>query len=253
MSPRKRRLREKLGSLYLWHRYAGLIAALLAAWLAVTGMLLNHTEDLRLSHSFVEQRWLLDLYGIKAPRDLRGENIGGHWLTQSADRIYVDDDFVGSGRAAGAALTEFGFVVAFRDRLQLYTTDAVLVEDLPFTATSAPLTGIASHPDGVLVIAGQERFIADPGLLAFKRVEADVQAPQRRLKPLPESLAEQISRDVLQHSLNWERVLLDLHAGRLFGTAGRWLADIAGALLLLLALSGIVIWAQRARARRRHR
>ncbi|MBW3567354.1 MAG: PepSY domain-containing protein [Proteobacteria bacterium] len=39
----------------------------------------------------------------------------------------------------------------------------------------------------------------------------------------------------------------------MFGKAGRWIADISGMLLLLLAISGIVIWAQRARARRRHR
>lgn len=253
MSPRKRRFGEKLASLYLWHRYAGLVAALLAIWLAVTGILLNHTEDLHLANTYVEQRWLLDAYNIRAPHDLAGTRIAGHWLTQASDRVYLDDRYIGQGDVVGAVPTEFGIVVAFRDRLHLYTQDAILIEEIPFTATSTALTGISEQPDGVLLTAGQEHFLANAEFLAFERVEGRAPSPSQPPEPLPHSLAHNISRDVVYHSLTWERVVIDLHAGRLFGTAGKWLADIAGVLLLLLAISGIVIWAQRARARRRHR
>ncbi|MBW3567225.1 MAG: hypothetical protein KY410_04565 [Proteobacteria bacterium] len=140
MTPRKRRLGEKLRSLYLWHRYAGLVAALLAVWLAVTGMLLNHTEDLHLSRDFVQQQWLLDLYNVTAPASLRGERVAGHWLTQSADRVYLDDEFIGVGNVVGGVPADFGVVVAFSNRLLLYTEDGVLVEQVPFTVTSAPLS-----------------------------------------------------------------------------------------------------------------
>lgn len=253
MSPRKRRLGEKLASLYLWHRYAGLVAALLAAWLAITGIVLNHTDDLRLANNFVEQQWLLDAYNLHAPQQISGERIAGHWLAQGNDRVYLDGRFIAQGEVVGSAPTEFGFVVALRDRLQLHTTAAVLIEEIPFTATSTALTGISRQPDGVLLIAGQEQFLADSDFLVFERVEPRTLEAKQPLQALPEPLARMIAQDVLHHALSWERVMLDLHAGRLFGTMGKWIADVAGVLLLLLAITGVIIWAQRARARRRHR
>lgn len=253
MSPRKRRLGEKFTSLYLWHRYAGLVAALLAIWLAVTGIVLNHTDDLRLANNFVQQQWLLDAYHLHAPREIFGERIAGHWLAESSDRVYLDGRFVAHGDVVGSAPTGFGFVVALRDRLQLYTADAVLVEEIVFTATSAELTGISPQPDGVLLVAGQEQFLADSDFLLFERVEPRTLKAKQPLQALPEPLAQVIAQDVLHHALSWERVMLDLHAGRLFGTMGKWIADIAGVLLLLLAISGVIVWVQRARARRRHR
>jgi uncharacterized iron-regulated membrane protein len=44
-----------------------------------------------------------------------------------------------------------------------------------------------------------------------------------------------------------ERLLLDLHSGRIFGAAGPWIFDIAALLLILLSLSGTWIWIKRRR------
>ena len=48
-----------------------------------------------------------------------------------------------------------------------------------------------------------------------------------------------------QHGLPLERVLLDLHSGRIFGEAGVWLVDAAALLFLLLAGSGLWLWGRR--------
>jgi hypothetical protein len=42
--------------------------------------------------------------------------------------------------------------------------------------------------------------------------------------------------------LNWERVILDAHSGRLFGNLGVWFMDIVALMLILLSVSGIYIW-----------
>jgi hypothetical protein len=42
--------------------------------------------------------------------------------------------------------------------------------------------------------------------------------------------------------LSWERLLLDLHSGRLFGQAGVWIVDAVGVLLITLASSGTLMW-----------
>jgi hypothetical protein len=245
MPHRRHRVGEKRRSLYLWHRYAGLVAALLVAWLAVTGVVLNHTEDLDLSNRFVRQSWLLSLYGIEPAGPIRGQRIGAHWLAESSGRVYLDGRFIGSGAAIGAAATDFGFIIAFADRLQLYTPDSVLVEELPFAASAAPISGMTATENGVVIVAGGERFLADADFVTIAPLTDAVESPPPVLQSLPGNLAQEISTDVLHHSLTWERVLLDVHAGRIFGKAGVWLADIAGLLLLLLAASGVIVWMQR--------
>jgi hypothetical protein len=52
-----------------------------------------------------------------------------------------------------------------------------------------------------------------------------------------------ISRQFRGSGLTLERVILDIHAGRVFGSAGRWLADAAASVFILLALTGIWMWA----------
>ena len=257
MSPRRRRLFEKLRSLYLWHRHAGLAAALLVIWLSVTGIFLNHTEDFDLVNSHVTQDWLLDAYSIQPARNLRGYAIAGHWITSSGSLLYIDDQRLRIEQPLVAVTeTDFGFVLAFAHQLQLYTEDAVLVETLPFTASSAAITDIRSMEDGRLLITTQaERFLSDPDLAGFTRADETVEPPasRPRLKPLPADLASRIATDIRHHTLDWERVMLDLHSGRILGHAGKWLADIAAGLMLLLAITGVLVWWRRWRSQRQRR
>lgn len=247
MSPRKRRPAEKFRSLYLWHRYTGLVAALLVIWLAATGLLLNHSEDLDLSGRFVRQDWLLSLYNVEAPEDLRGQLIDGHWLAQGGDRVYLDAQYINEGNLVDAASAESGLVLAFSDRLALHTDDGDLIEEIPFTASTAPITAVQNSPRGLLVSTAEKQFLADAHLARFTPVAATAPILPASIQPLPPGLAKRVARDVLHHSLDWERVLLDLHAGRIAGAPGNLLADIAGVLLLLLAISGVIVWMQRRR------
>jgi hypothetical protein len=249
MTPRKRGIGERWRSLYLWHRYIGLAAALMAAWLAVTGLALNHAEDLALASRYVRQDWLLEWYGIRPSTEVHGWNVNGHWFAQDGERVYLDGNFIGYGELVGAAATTFGFAVAFTDKLQLHSIDGALIETVtsPF---GKPITAIASDAQGIVLVSHDEQRRADAAFLAFTPISspAPVHAPGKQA--LPPALVHRIARDAVQHTLTWERVLLDAHAGRIFGVTGKWLADIAALLLLLLAITGVIVWIQR--ARRRH-
>jgi uncharacterized iron-regulated membrane protein len=57
--------------------------------------------------------------------------------------------------------------------------------------------------------------------------------------------AEQLGAAALGLAINWERVLLDLHSGRILPKAGRYIADITALALLYMCFSGIVLWTRR--------
>ncbi|MBT5219105.1 MAG: hypothetical protein HOM16_06425, partial [Woeseia sp.] len=54
-----------------------------------------------------------------------------------------------------------------------------------------------------------------------------------------------IAATSLGKTLSWERVLSDLHSGRILPTVGRYLADITAICLLYLCVTGIFLWFRR--------
>ena len=62
---------------------------------------------------------------------------------------------------------------------------------------------------------------------------------------LPTQLEQQINQQFRHHLIHWERVILDLHSGRLPGPYGIYLADISAIILVLLSITGIALWIRR--------
>ena len=85
-----RKQRLKLRSFSVWHRYMGVSAALFAILVAVTGVLLNHTEDFDFDSTHVQADWILDWYGIEAPQDLLSFPIAGRHVTLMGEHLYLD-------------------------------------------------------------------------------------------------------------------------------------------------------------------
>jgi hypothetical protein len=55
----------------------------------------------------------------------------------------------------------------------------------------------------------------------------------------------ELRRDYRQHMISPERVLLDIHTGRILGRIGPWIVDLSAVVLLVLAITGFWIWATR--------
>jgi uncharacterized iron-regulated membrane protein len=65
-------------------------------------------------------------------------------------------------------------------------------------------------------------------------------------------LKETLEKTYRGVGLPLERVMLDLHSGRILGRAGVYLVDTAAVLFLLLAISGVWLWARRRASARTH-
>ncbi len=220
--------------------------------LAVTGLLLNHADDLGLSRRGVPWPWLANWYGMD-PGPLRAFRTRTHWVMEIDGSLYLDGRPVAeeAGRLYGA-LEEGPWLVAAAggDLLLLEADSGVLAEVLrPGDGLPEPAHGLGRDRRGVLVRGGDHAWRPDADWLEWQPATPD-SATWQTPQPPPPALAAGVRREALARMLNWERLLLDLHSARLLSRAGPWLTDLAGLGMALLAASGLWGWMRRHRARR---
>lgn len=246
--------RPKFKSLYLWHRYTGLICAILVLVLAVTGLLLQHGKRLALNETYVASQVLLAHYGI-APNPVTSYNTQAHWLSHAGTRFYLDGKPLPGeyNNILGAAETAFGYAVVSEQRLVLFDKNGQLIEVLAAnTILPEPALGIGSSPTASIVMRGGKTYwVPDNDFLAWKAYQGPHPVWVNPEQPPQELLTAIQAYDVSQ-TISMERLLLDLHSGRLLGKYGVIVMDLAAIGLLLLSCSGIWVWLQRRKKDRAH-
>ena len=248
---RRRRHRLKLKSFYVWHRYMGVVAALFALVLSVTGLALNHTQELRLDDRFINVSWLLDWYGIDGPETAESYELADHWITLLGDRLYLDEmPLPGhfSELTGAVTLSDLLLVIADGDALVL-TPQGELVERLGRqSGVPAGIGEVGVRAGRLIVRAAHGLYTSDDGLLDWHHAEGSNDPVHwSRAGFLPPAQLERLRTNYRSHILPMERVMLDLHSGRILGNWGPWLMDAAAVLLVALALSGSWIWLKRRR------
>jgi hypothetical protein len=244
-----------VGLLWRWHRRLGLLAAVFVLVLAVTGILLNHSPGLGLDRRFVDSPWLRQAYGDDSA-DLPAFRLGGHWLSQGADgKVYFDTLEVApcAGRLVAAVEAQGMLLAGCSGELLLIAPSGQLIESASAsTGLPSPLRAVGLAGDAVVVQDPEGWWLADLEAMDF-RAPAPGGSLINQLSPgaLPEAIRRGIPSQ--EQWLSWERLLLDLHSGRIAGRLGILWVDLVGVLSGGLALSGIAMWWLRGRGRRLRR
>lgn len=228
-----------------FHRWLGLTLALPLVVLAVTGILLNHTAALELNEHYAGAGWLLALYDINPNPPKTGYSVGEHWISHARQTLFLDSETLAThvDTLVGAVARGRLLIVATAQGLRLYMRDGRTVGQLPLPAEHGRIQGLA--------LAGKQVLVkTDAGILATNAAVTQWQPYQKpwpggvTAQPLPEPLRQAIRERLLATTLSWERVLRDLHSGRILGQFGPWLADAAAVVLIILALTGSIVWAR---------
>ncbi|WP_372749645.1 PepSY domain-containing protein [Litorivivens sp.] len=231
-----------------WHRRLGVAVALVVVMLVVTGIVLNHSAELRLDEKPVRQDVLLKRYGVELPAitsfeagDQRLSLVGENRLFLNLKEIAYCELPLTAGMAY-----QGGLLALCRDQLLLLTREGEVVERL------GSAYGLPSDIERVGIVTGQHEqlwfdtseglVLADLNSLAFSVGQAPPDTRWVTESPVPDALRVALNERYLGNDVHWERLLLDLHSGRLFGQWGVVVVDVSAVILLLLALSGAWVW-----------
>lgn len=232
------------------HRWSGLAAAVFVLLLSVTGVALNHSSAWHLDDTYVAWPWLLDAYGIEAPRPSASFAVGEHRATLLGGRLYFDGRELAKGieTLAGIAATGRLSAVAAGREVFLLAESGELVERMDLAAAlPAPIAALGVVDGRVALRSGDALFRFDENLLnleAAATLQGDTVHWSAPSAVPPKKLAR--LRDLYRgRGITVERLLADLHSGRLFTRFGPLLMDLVAALLIGLAITGLMMWLRR--------
>ena len=232
---------------WTWHRRIGIVAALLVLVLSLTGLALNHTDRLGLDERYVTWEWLLDRYGIEAPAEAVSYVADNTRITLMGDRLYADRQIqpVLFSALQGVVFADGFLAAAAGDAILLVTPDGQLVDRLG--AESGVPAGIETIgvSDAGRILVGTAASVYGAGMDAL--VWSPEPEPPGEIRwavadAADASLLNDLRQDFRGRIVPVERVLLDLHSGRIAGWVGTLLMDAAAVLLLVLALTGSWLW-----------
>lgn len=239
--PLRRRNGMRVHPATRWHRAVGIASTAIVMITVLTGLALNHGDALDLPHRHPHNALIDRLYRQSTEHLPAGYATPRGWVTQLGAAVYLDERPLATHDAplVGALVREDMLLVAYRDGLVQYDAQAQVVENYAaLDGLPPPLTKLGHDAKALVVAAasGPLYFDVDKGEASDVPKEAMVEwtSPAALPAPLSASLA-----DVYRGSgVSYERVLLDLHSGRLFGRTGELVVDAAALCLLCLALTG---------------
>ena len=236
------------------HRLLGVLLVVPLLVVSVTGLLLNHTVDLGLSERHVTAGWVQSRYGMTLEGEpeaygLDGKAYAALWDGKLFHRGTIIPD---SPPLVGAVPLRDGTAVVTASAVHYFGLDGELIETLsPPTLPEPPITRAGRSRDLALVLeTGSGTFTSDANLLEFTATPSP-EATAWSAPAMPSG--EQISAWETAFSgdgVPLDCVILDIHSGRFFGPIGKWIYDLLVIGILVLSVTGIVLYL---RIRRRAR
>lgn len=223
-----------------WHARLGVFAAVFLILMVVTGIALNHTTALQLNQRNVSSPWLMAWMGLGAELPSQGYQVGEQYLVSTDEKTILGNKRLVNVRSLVLGAVAWNGMVAVADHntLYLYDQQGNLVDHMSAENLPQPqLAGLGVMGDA-LVIKTTNRDYETADALHFKPLPEHA----KFITATPNVLPASINAALNQHfapSVSLERVILDLHSGRMFGHYGPLVMDAVAIILLGLAISGV--------------
>ena len=233
-----------MAKLHIWHRYLGITVSLFVIVLSVTGVLLNYTDALKLTDSHISNSWLLNHYNIGDFPVTTYKSQSKH-ISQASDYVYLNGEYALHLKESlvGVITINTDIVLATESSLIVINDQNEVIDEIDsYTGLPEDPLGISITESGNPVIRGVNTYWGGSKSLSawqpFKGPHPQWVAPI----DTPDDINVSVQTHARGNEINFERVILDLHSGRLLGSWGQNIMSIAAVLLIVLAVTGIIMW-----------
>ncbi len=232
-----------------WHGRIGAIAAAFFLVLAVTGIVLNHSDALHLDKRQIAAPWLISWYGIQQKPVLQGYRLNKNYLAADAGNWALGGLLLhGEGEeTVGAVAIGDIIYIAAPSMVYLYRSDGQLVDKLEGQGLPAAAIERIGTANGAVVLQTQGGQFMSADALSWQRLKS-AQVVWSALEALPAADMDKAAL-ALAPRLPLQRILLDLHSGRIFGSYGPLMVDLLGLILAVLCVTGFYMWLHKQRQR----
>ena len=232
------------------HRWIGLSLVVFVVYLSVSGILLNHAGDLRLESRYVSWSWLLDAYGLQVPDPTASFSDAEHRSTLLGERLFLDGRDTGQRESTLTGIAALGplVIIGGERHVYLFTADGEFVEAIDLGASLAgSIEKVGRTGEHAVLQSAGNLYRSDADVAMFAPWdEAAVDHWSAQTPPGAEEM-QVLEAAWRGKGVTVERLMLDLHSGRLFGRAGPLLMVLVAILLILLSLSGLGMYKVRNR------
>ena len=219
--------------------------------------MLNHTEKFNLDETFVNNSVLLNWYGITPddePVSFRVINnlesdTQSHVISAWNHQLFFDDTVITKleQNIHGAIGAEQFIVVALDNEIILLSYEGEFIERVSTSISFSNIQRLGmKYKRPVIETSEPLYYMADEHILDWDVIiNKDIKWTEQY--NLSEEEREALLVAYRGNGLKLERVILDLHSGRIFGSYGVYLMDAAAIALLWLSFSGLWVWSSRRR------
>lgn len=228
-----------------WHRRIGIFFSFLILYITISGLFLNHADDLKLSQKYINSTFLLDFYQIKAPQSISSVTLNTGALATMDGQLWFRDRFLDDKVSPLLSAVTYKNInmALFSDAVRLFNVDGELIDDLRAdSGLPASAQSLATQDGRVYLKASDGIYMLNEDLTHWHPL-TDIEVSHW---VLPQKLSahdfEHLTRLFRSHIISFERFTQDLHSGRIFSHVSKSVMDILGIALLLLSFSGLLMW-----------
>ena len=230
----------------------GVLAAGFVLLLAFTGLCLNHVSGWGLDSKALRSPALLGLYGMAEVGTVVSYPLADAYISQSNGQLFYQGKEIDRCEGSLVGVLKLGskttsqIVVACEQELLLFSPTLQLIEKIgPTFGLPTQVQRVGLVDNELLIDTSGGLFLADLNALRWTAVEGEGVLSSRQWSKsvqAPESLRLALAASIDSEDISYERLLLDIHSGRILGEWGVYLVDAMAILFMLLAISGLVIW-----------
>ena len=231
------------------HKFTGIAVCVFLIHLSITGIFLNHTEDLGLDEKYTASPMILALYNISIPNQKESFLVDSIFISRFGDQVFMGNQPIikNENSITGATLSNQVLFIAFPNEMVLLTQEGELIERVSSTA---------ELPENIqkLGVSGDILYLKTPNQLwqssdqaqAWEVSDSDFNDWSNEVT-MPDQQTKQIEMYFSGKGVSLEQFFLDLHNGNIIKNFGKWFLDLIAIFLLLLSISGIWIWLKKRR------